>query len=240
MRAETIAERLKENGIPYPEELPEKIGIYLALLREWNEKMDLTHVPEEEIALRHMGDSILPVWQYPELFPQGVSLADVGSGAGFPGMPIAIFRPDLQVTLIESMRRRCEFLLTVREELGLQNVRILCLRAEEAGRDAALRESFDRTVSRAVAAAPVLLEYMAPLTKVGGDVLCWKGPGAVREAEEGTFAAEKMGCPALTLLPVSYPGEERFLIRAEKTAPTPSTYPRRTGIPFKRPLKKGK
>ena len=213
-----------------------RLRAYRDMLAEWNQRMDLTSVPEEEIPLRHLGDSLLPVFRYPELFPRGVSLADVGTGAGLPGLPIAIVREDLQVTLIESMRRRCEFLSAVRERLGLANLTILCIRAEEGGQDKNLRESFDRTVSRAVAAAPVLLEYLIPLTKTGGSALCWKGPGASQEAEEAQEAAGILGCSKLSLLPYPYPGEERVLLVAEKTAPTPARYPRRPGIPVKRPL----
>lgn len=218
----------------------QKLSVYREMLVEWNQRMDLTSVPEEEIGLRHLGDSLLPVCRYPELFPKEASLADVGTGAGLPGLPIAIFRPDLSVTLIESMRRRCDFLEAVRDRLELPNVRILCVRAEEAGQDRRLRESFDRTVSRAVAAAPVLLEYLLPLTKTGGYALCWKGPGAIQEAEDARAAAEILGSAALSLFPYPYPGEERLLLAAEKTAPTPDKYPRRPGIPAKRPLGKEK
>ena len=227
---------LRDSGAEIRPETAEKLTLYRDMLVDWNRRMDLTSVPEEEIPLRHLGDSLMPVFRYPELFPRGTSLADVGTGAGLPGLPIAIAREDLEVTLIESMRRRCEFLSAVRERLGLANLSILCIRAEEAGQDKNLRESFDRTVSRAVAAAPVLLEYLLPLTKTGGSALCWKGPGASQEAEEAQEAAGILGCSKLSLLPYPYPGEERVLLVAEKTAPTPARYPRRPGIPAKRPL----
>ena len=231
---------LRDSGAEIRPETAEKLTLYRDMLVDWNRRMDLTSVPEEEIPLRHLGDSLLPVFAYPGLFPSGALLADVGTGAGLPGLPIAIAREDLQVTLIESMRRRCEFLSAVRDALGLPNVRILCVRAEEAGRDRTLREHFDLTVSRAVAAAPVLLEYLLPLTKVGGSALCWKGPGAAQEALDGQEAAVILGGGEISLLPVSYPGEERYLLRADKISATPDRYPRRPGIPAKRPLGQGK
>ena len=233
---ERLTALLKERGAELPPEAPERLARYRDLLIRKNRLMDLTSVPDGEIPLRHFYDSLAPLLEYPDLFRPGASLADVGTGAGFPGLPAAIVRTDLRVTLIESMRRRCDFLEEVRESLGLGNVTVLCARAEDAGRDGKLRESFDLTVSRAVAAAPVLLEYLLPLTKTGGLALCWKGPGAAREAEEAREAARLLGCPALTVLPVAYPGEERYLLKAEKTEPTPARYPRRTGIPAKRPL----
>ena len=237
---EKLIRLLSDSGAELSRDAAGKLSAYRDMLIEWNRKMDLTSVPEEEIPLRHLGDSLLPVFAYPELFPSGALLADVGTGAGLPGLPVAIVREDLQVTLIESMRRRCEFLSAVRETLGLPNVRILCVRAEEAGRDKTLRERFDRTVSRAVAAAPVLLEYLLPLTRVGGSALCWKGPGAPQEAQDGREAALLLGGGELSLLPVSYPGEERYLLRADKVSGTPDRYPRRPGIPGKRPLGQGK
>ena len=237
---ERLIRLLSGSGAELSGETLGRLRAYRDMLAEWNRKMDLTSVPEEEIPLRHLGDSLLPVFSYPELFPSGASLADVGTGAGLPGLPIAIVRTDLQVTLIESMRKRCEFLSAVRETLGLPNVRVLCVRAEEAGRDTTLRERFDRTVSRAVAAAPVLLEYLLPLTKIGGSALCWKGPGAPQEAQDGREAALLLGGGELSLLPVSYPGEERYLLRADKVSGTPDRYPRRPGIPGKRPLGQGK
>ena len=233
---ERVVRALGLTGTPEEKELLDRLSVYRDMLIEWNRKMDLTSVPDGDIPLRHLADSLLPVYQYPALFPRGASLADVGTGAGLPGLPIALARDDLQVTLIESMRKRCDFLEAVREKMALQNVRILCLRAEEAGRKEGIRESFDRTVSRAVAAAPVLLEYLLPLTKTGGAALCWKGPGAAAEAAQARAAAEALGCEALSLLPVSCPEEERWLISAPKTTPTPARYPRRPGIPSKRPL----
>ena len=233
---ERVIRALGLTGRPEERDLTDRLAAYRDMLVSWNRKMDLTSVADGDIPMRHLADSLLPLYQYPDLFPRGASLADVGTGAGLPGLPIAIARGDLRVTLIESMRKRCDFLEAVQEKLGLNNARVLCLRAEEAGQQEGLRESFDRTVSRAVAAAPVLLEYLLPLTRVGGAALCWKGPGAAAEAAQAKAAAETLGCPALSLLPVSFPGEERWLIRADKSSPTPPRYPRRTGIPSKRPL----
>ena len=214
----------------------EKLDAYRHLLTERNRQMDLTSVPDGEIPLRHLGDSLLPVLQYPALFPQGCSLADVGTGAGLPGIPLAIARPDIRVTLIEALRKRCAFLEEVKEKLGLANVTVIPRRAEEAGRDTALREAFDRTVSRAVAGLPVLAEYLLPLTKTGGMALCWKGPAAEEELAAGSRASLLLGGGEAELFPVAYPGETRCLVRLPKLTETPSRYPRRPGIPAKRPL----
>ena len=230
---ERLIRLLSGSGAELSGETLGRLRAYRDMLAEWNQRMDLTSVPEEEIPLRHLGDSLLPVFSYPELFPSGASLADVGTGAGLPGLPIAIVRTDLQVTLIESMRKRCEFLSAVRETLGLPNVRILCVRAEEAGRDRALRERFDRTVSRAVAAAPVLLEYLLPLTKAGGSALCWKGPALRDELAQGTRAARILGGEAEEIIPAPIPGRdwEHLLLPIRKVKSTPKAYPRRSGTP---------
>ena len=219
------------------ERLLERLIIYRQLLIKWNQRMDLTNVPGEDIPLRHFGDSLLPLYAYPQLFPRGAKLVDVGTGAGFPGLPLAIARPDLQVALIEPMQKRCEFLSAVLEAISLSNARVFRLRAEDAGRNAAFREAFDITVSRAVAPLPVLTEYMAPLTQTGGAVLCWKGPAAGGEAAEAENACAALGCGRPELLPLSFPGEERWLVKAVKEDKTPERYPRRAGIPVKRPIR---
>lgn len=228
-------------GLAASEETEEKLSRYHALLMEWNQKMDLTSVSEQDMAVRHFLDSLLPLREK-GLFPENAALIDVGTGAGFPGLPLAIARPDLKVTLLEAQGKRCTFLQAVVDELGLQNVTILNDRAENAGRDAKLREAFDLAAARAVAPLPVLCEYLLPFVKKGGRMLCWKGPAVLREMADGTFAAKQLGAELHEPMEMRLPGEEsgHVLVTARKTKETPPQYPRKNGIPAKRPLKSGK
>ena len=214
----------------------ERFELYHRLLTERNRLMDLSNVPDGEMPRRHYLDSILPILRYPDLIGAEDSILDVGSGAGLPGIPLAILRPNQPVTLLEANGRRCDFLREVIERLGLSHAAVLEARAETAGRDEGHRERYDVTVSRAVAALPELLEYMLPLTRVGGKALCWKGKKAEEEMALSAPAALQLGRAALTAFPYGQAEGDGVLIRAEKQAPTPANYPRRTGIPHKRPI----
>ena len=214
----------------------ERFEAYHQFLVERNRLMDLSNVPDDEMPRRHYVDSILPVLRYPGLVGPEDSILDVGSGAGLPGVPLAIYLPDHPVALLESNGRRCDFLREVIERLGLSHVHVLECRAETAGRDARYREAFDVTVSRAVAALPELLEYMLPMTRVGGRALCWKGRRADEEISAAAPAALKLGDAVLTALYYGISEEDSVLVRADKHAPTPDSYPRRVGIPHKRPI----
>ena len=218
-----------------PETL-ERFELYHRLLTERNRLMDLSNVPDGEMPRRHYLDSILPILRYPDLIGAEDSILDVGSGAGLPGIPLAILRPDQPVTLLEANGRRCDFLREVIEQLGLSRAAVLEARAETAGRDEGHRERYDVTVSRAVAALPELLEYMLPLTCVGGKALCWKGKKAEEEMALSASAALQLGGAVLSAFPYGQAEGEGVLILAEKQAPTPANYPRRTGIPHKRPI----
>ena len=213
----------------------ERFEGYHRLLTGRNRMMDLSNVPDEEMPERHYADSVLPILMHRELIRPGDTVLDVGSGAGLPGIPLAILLPDCGFVLLEANGRRCAFLREVAEELGLTNVRVLESRAEAAGRDEQYREKCDVTVSRAVAGLPELLEYMLPLTKVGGQALCWKGRRAEEEMQAAARAAAVLGGAELTALPYGQ-AEESTLVRAQKRAATPASYPRREGIPHKRPI----
>lgn len=182
-----MKDTLQGLGLAFDDEVYDKLQRYMQLLIEWNKVMDLTNVPPEEMPLRHFADSLLPL-RY-GLIPEKGAFADVGTGAGFPGMPIAIAMKKLNVTLIDAQQKRCSFLQAVKEELSLDNVRVLHLRAEDAGRDPKLRERFDIAAARAVAPLNVLAEYLVPLVRCGGSALCWKGPGIRDEIESGRKAA---------------------------------------------------
>ena len=231
-----LRESLEKNGIVLDEQVIEKLETYQAMLMDWNTRMDLTSVRDGDMASRHFVDSLLPM-KTEGLIPKAGKLIDVGTGAGFPGMPLAIANPELKVVLLDAQEKRCNFLRAVKEELHLDNVEILHGRAEDAGRDGKLREQFDRAVARAVAALNVLSEYLLPFIKVGGRMLCWKGPGAVEEVPAAKSAIAQLGGKNVCTLPMAYENEHHVLVCADKKEKTLPQFPRKNGIPSKRPLK---
>ena len=237
MRQETIAERLAENGIAFHGELPEKLAIYLRLLQEWNEKMDLTAVAGEDDLLDfHFLDS-LTVMKTGFLEKAG-SLIDVGTGAGFPGMVLALALPETRVTLLDSQRKRLTFLETVIRETEAANVTLVHARAEDGARQPELREAFDLACARAVAPLNVLCELLLPYVRVGGSALCWKGPAAEAEMGSGRRAAFLLGGKIGTEIECGILGRDwnHRIIPVSKERPTPKAYPRKPGIPKKSPL----
>lgn len=238
MDAQQICNRLNVCGVAVDRETSEKLAVYHRLLLEWNTRMDLTAVTsEEEMLDRHYVDSLAALAQ-PGLLPVRGTLIDVGTGAGFPGMPLAIACPELQVTLLDAQRKRLNFLQAVVDALGLQNVTLCHSRAEDGGRSPALREHFDVAVARAVAALPVLAEYLLPYVRVGGLALCWKGPAVREELPQGQRAAALLGARVETPIPVTFPGRdwEHVLLPMRKEAKTLRQYPRKAGTPGREPL----
>ena len=210
---------------------------YHAMLTEANRTMNLTRVPEdvEEAVARNYLDSITPLIYG---LPAGTrTLADVGSGAGFPGIPLAIMLPDIRITLIDALDKRVKFLNDVIAELGL-NAHAVHARCEIAGRDPELRESFDVVTSRAVAALNLLCELSLPLVKVGGTMIAYKGPAWQDEAAQAKNALDLLGGRITEARPADIPGRdwEHRLVYIAKTAPCPEKYPRRPGMPEKKPL----
>ena len=228
-------------GLPLAEDVLEKLEKYRALLLEWNGRMDLTSVSPEDMAARHFLDSLLPLGQT-GLIPEAGRLIDVGTGAGFPGLALAIARPGLQVTLLEAQAKRCQFLEAVREALALENVTLINDRAENLGRAAGHREEYDRAAARAVAPLPVLCEYLLPFVRVGGQALCWKGPAVSEEMEDGRAAALALGGRVLPPVEMAAPawGGGHVLVPVQKIQKTIPQYPRKNGMPAKRPLKADK
>ena len=201
---------------------------YYGELCRVNAYMNLTAITEPEAVIKkHFCDSLLPL-SLPHL-TEGRCCVDVGSGAGFPGIPIGIMRPDLQITLLDSLGKRVEFLSMICRELSLENCRAVKSRAEDAKE---YRESFDVAFSRGVARLSVLSEYCLPLVKKGGVMIALKSLSARDEAAEATHAAEVLGGRICGV----FGGEERNAVVIEKVLPTPEKYPRRAGIPEKRPL----
>lgn len=236
-----LNETLAAAGLRMNEDILLKLNRYHEMLLDWNQKMDLTSVSEEDMAARHFLDSLLPLKEE-RLFASGSRLIDVGTGAGFPGLPLAIARPDFQVTLLEAQNKRCVFLNAVIEDLGLKNVTVINDRAENLGKTEAHREQYDLAVARAVAPLPVLCEYLLPFVKIGGRMICWKGPAVREEMEDGCAAAEKVGGKMEELLEMKMPFQEsgHVLVTAEKNKKTLLQFPRKNGMPAKRPLKKDK
>lgn len=210
---------------------------YAVELLEWNQRFNLTAVTEREaIFTRHFLDS-LSCWLGLRQ-TQPTSLIDIGSGAGLPGLPLKLWQPNLQLTLLESITKKASFLEHIVQVLGLQGVRVLAQRAEEAGQDPTHREAYDCAVARAVAPLPVLAEYLLPFVRVGGHMLAQKARGAAAEVEAAQRAFAQLGGELEELMPVNVPSldEERWLVLVRKVAPTPAEFPRRPGRPSKRPL----
>ena len=225
------------SGYKLSEEQIHKFEIYYQLLVEWNQKMNLTAITEPaEVAVKHMVDSLTAFEE--QLFFSGASVADVGTGAGFPGVPLKLFRPDLQLTLIDSLQKRLNFLTAVIETAGIKDVAVLHYRAEEAGQKKELREAFDFVTSRAVARLPVLCELCLPLVKIGGYFVALKGAQYEDELLEAERALRVLGAEVAQVKPVRLPGLED--VRAEnylkKVKTTPKAYPRRAGKKKKKPL----
>jgi 16S rRNA (guanine527-N7)-methyltransferase len=206
------------------------------MLVEANARMNLTRVPEDpaEAVDRNYLDCVAPLAGG---FPAANTAVDVGSGAGFPGIPLAIMLPDIRFTLVDALGKRVDFLKTVIDRLGL-NAEALHLRAEDAARRDDLREGFDLAVARAVAPMNVLCEYMLPLVRVGGKMLALKGPGLDEELAQAENALRLLGGELERVQPLAIPGRD-WNHRAAwiaKTAPTPQKYPRRAGTAEKKPL----
>lgn len=220
-----------------PEELSH-LARYLDLLLETNEKFNLTAIKDRDSAWkRHIIDSLTVLPAISEL-PANSRVADVGSGGGLPGIPLAIARPDLQFTLIEATGKKARFLEECTKTIPLPNVRVVNVRAEQAGQDKSLRETFDVAVCRALGPMRELLEYTMPLVSVGGWVLAMKGPNVETELEEAGDALHILGGGEITILD-AYPenfGIETVVVVINKTEATPKPYPRAPGTPRLEPL----
>ena len=214
----------------------DRLARYHALLTAWNARIDLTAVLEpEEMVDRHYLDSAAPLAL--GLIPQGARVIDVGTGAGLPGIPLCILRPDLRVTLLDAQRKRVTFLQAAIEALDLP-AQAVHMRAEDAARDEAHREAYDVAVSRAVAATPTLLELTLPFVRVGGRAIAWKGPGLQAELEQARRAAHLLGGALEGVLDAPVPGRDwqHVLLVCAKRQKTARQYPRRAGLPGKNPL----
>lgn len=232
--AEQTAELLNLSLTPEQEQ---QFAIYARELAAWNAHTNLTAITDPQaVQVRHFLDSLTIIKADP-LLPNSL-LIDVGSGAGFPGVPLALVFPHLEVVLLEATGKKVAFLNHLIGVLGLQNTRAVHARAEEAGQMPQHRAAYQVVVARAVARLPALLEYMLPLAKIGGRCIAMKGRTAQEEVRDSERALNILGGRLNTIHAVRLPGveETHHLIVVDKTAPTPAAYPRKPGTPTNKPL----
>lgn len=240
---------MSTNFISYMNSAAEQYGIklsnmqlaqfdkYFQMLIEWNEKINLTAITDpQEVAVKHMIDS-LSAWRA-DIFKPGAFVIDVGTGAGFPGIPLKIFQPDIKLTLLDSLNKRIKFLQEVSEALGFDDVTCIHARAEEAAMNTDFRERYDVAVSRAVARLQVLSEYCLPFVKQGGCFVALKGMKYAEEAADSVKALKILGGDKPDIAEVKLPGleDKRAVLYIRKIKATPKKYPRKAGTPDKSPL----
>lgn len=215
----------------------DQLNQYALLLKEWNQKFNLTAISDEEgIQQKHFLDSISTVVALKNRKIDKV--IDVGTGAGFPGLVIKILFPEISLTLVESVGKKIQFCSVVAAELDFSRVVLINERAELMGQDRDHREKYSVAVARAVAAMPILCEYLLPFVALDGVMLAQKGESGPAETQSAESAIQLLGGKVNFIHPVTLPGvvEERYLVEINKVATTPEKYPRRVGIPTKRPL----
>lgn len=241
---EQLKNVLENMGISYDEKKDGQFAGYMDGILEWNQHVNLTAIKDrEEFLEKHYIDSLLCAGS-PE-FQRSETIIDVGTGGGFPGVPLAIAFPEKQFTLMDSLNKRIKIIQQLCEELGINNVTAVHGRAEELGRKKHLRESFDVCVSRAVANMSTLSEYCLPFVKVGGCFIAYKGPDCEEELMSAENAIEKLGGSitrrenfvSLGMTESSGSELEHQLIFVLKNKPTMSKYPRKPGTPAKEPIK---
>lgn len=226
-----------EYGLNLTEDQISAFNKYYELLYEWNKKINLTAITEpKDVAIKHMVDSLSCFKA--DLFKENISLIDVGTGAGFPGLPLKIFYPSLKLTLLDSLNKRVKFLQLVVDELGLKDVEVIHARSEEAARNKKYREKFDLATARAVARLPIICEYCLPFVKDGGTFIALKGRQYEEEATQAQKAIKVLGGEISDIMPVKLPeiDDKRAVIYIKKIKSTPKTYPRKAGTPERNPI----
>jgi len=226
-----------EYGLALTDSQIKDFTTYFEHLIEWNEKINLTAITSpQDVAIKHMIDSLSC---YDEMFfKKGARIIDVGTGAGFPGLPLKIFRPDLQLTLFDSLNKRIKFLQTITQSLALQDVHFIHNRAEDGGQNKQLREQYDIAISRAVARLNLLCEWCLPFVAVGGFFIALKGSKYSEEINDSTGAIRLLGGEISKIEKIKLPGidDVRAVIYIKKIKKTPPAYPRRPGVAEKNPL----
>ena len=224
-------------GLEFTEGQYEQFIKYMRLLQEWNEKINLTAITEdEEVVKKHFIDCIKAFKS--DKIKNSKTIIDVGTGAGFPGLPIAIMNPNVEVTLLDSLNKRINFLNLVVRELGLKNVKTIHSRAEDGARKPELREKFDIATSRAVANMAVLSEFCMPYVKKGGYFVALKGPSIDEELENGSNAIKILGGELKDIIEISIEETDlkHNIVEVKKIKTCPKTYPRKAGTVNKKPL----
>ncbi len=241
-RMKLLAEGARELGINLSPGQLEQFELYYRELNEWNQRANLTAITSyEEVQVRHFLDSLtvcLPYRETPEGLPRIIRVVDVGSGAGLPGLPLKIAFPHLKLHLIESVGKKTAFLEHICGVLELDKVAVHTGRAETLAREPELRDGFDLALARGVARLSLLLEFALPFCRVGGRAVAHKHGGIESELADAKTALCELGGREAGVFPVALAGltDNRVVAAFEKVAPTPDRYPRRVGIPAKRPL----
>jgi len=246
-----------ELGIHLTREQLSTFSLYMNELLRWNQRANLTAITApDEIQTKHFLDSITCLLAFPGAVPspleegppvdlalrlrrgKGLFCIDLGTGAGFPGVPLKICLPEMSLTLVDSIAKKTAFLSSLVQTLKLSGIRVLTARAEDLAHDPRERERYDVAVARAVSRLAVVAELALPFCRIGGRVIAPKKGNVAEEMEEGRYAVETLGGRYGDVIPVelSLLGEGRVLVVMEKVSPTPTRYPRRAGLPAKRPL----
>jgi 16S rRNA (guanine527-N7)-methyltransferase len=236
-----LRSELDRLGVELASAALEQLDMLARELIAWNQRFNLTAITDPEgIALRHFADSlsVLPLLPAAPDNTPDIRIIDVGSGAGFPGLPLALARPTLRLTLLEATGKKAGFLRHMAGLLGLANVTVVNARAEEAGNRPDHREAYDVALARAVAPLPVLLELTLPFVRVGGRVIAWKKADIGDEINSSVRAVRTLGGQLGERRTLRLTGDEadRMLLVIEKVRPTPAGYPRRPGVPARTPL----
>ena len=235
---EILKEGIEGFNLEASDEKLEKLKKYREILVEWNKVMNLTGIEEErEVFIKHFLDSISAVTN--GYINDNISLIDVGTGAGFPGMPLKICLENMKLTLLDSLNKRINFLQEVSKELNLEGIEFIHGRAEDFGKSEKYREKFDVATARAVAGLPILMEFCVPFVKIGGYFICLKGPNANLELEESKVAMDVLGVEFVEKIDIELPNEElkHNILVFKKIKNTPQKYPRKAGKPAKSPIK---
>lgn len=238
MSMETLQKAFEELNISYDENLLSKFEIYMDSILEWNKKVNLTAITEkEEFIRKHYIDSVL-CYNFEEM-KKAKRVIDVGTGGGFPGIPLALLFPEKEFTLMDSLKKRLKIIDDLSKEIGINNIVTLHGRAEDMGRNKEHREKYDICVSRAVANLATLSEYCLPFIKKGGNFLAYKGTKAEDEIKEASKAIFLLGGKIQREEKISLPGYDlnHNIIVIDKMQNTSAKYPRKAGIPSKEPLK---
>lgn len=238
MNPELFQATLEKENITLNEKQMKQFDQYLDLLQEWNEKVNLTAITEEEeVYLKHFYDSAT-LAHHIDFKDQALTLCDVGSGAGFPSIPLKILFPNIEITIVDSLKKRINFLELLVDELELENVYLFHARAEDFGQRREIRNSFDVVTARAVANLSVLAEFCLPITKIGGTFAAMKGSKASEELNNSKKAIKTLGGKTQKVESFELPfnAGERNIILIKKDKKTPGKYPRKAGTPNKNPL----